>query len=203
MKSAEPLFSEGQPNPELAGRPIRPVQSGSGPSPSLIEEAAQIVAQPVHFTDGEGFEREIIAASPKRLDGAIAYVTTSAIDIGPHLDVSIRFHIRDGKGTEVASEIRSYNPFFGCDVRHLDWLGDFAVLIYREKHNCYAATCEPGGEPIYEEIADYWLLNDDVIGFWKYKEALVHRLALPSMTRLEDITEDQARALNLLPPKRW
>jgi hypothetical protein len=42
-----------------------------------------------------------------------------------------------------------------------------------------------------------------VIGFWKYKEALVHRIAVPSMTRLEDVTEDQARSLDLLPPKRW
>lgn len=42
-------------------------------------------------------------------------------------------------------EIETYNPYFGCDVKFLDWLDDSVILIYEEKHDTYAARLDGVG----------------------------------------------------------
>ena len=143
-ESSERLFSGGQPNPSMAGIPIRGPLSGVEPMSDRIAAAAKLLARPIQYFDSQGTEQEIIAATPIRGDGALAYVATSAKDVGSQVDISIRFHVRDAQSQETFADIESYNPYFGCDVRHLEWMGDAAVLIYREKHNTYVAVCSDG-----------------------------------------------------------
>ena len=163
-----------------------------------------MMGRAVQFVDSEGFEQEVIAATPVRSDGALAYVTTSAKDVGQGgIDIDIRFHLRDAQGREVSASIESYNPYFGCDVRYLEWMGQSAVLIYREKHNTYVAACDGTASPQYFKIADAWILNGDVLGYWKYKATEVQRIKLPSLEPLEAISEAVAIASGVCPPKHW
>lgn len=201
--SNERLFIGGQPNPEMAGIALRGQVSGSDPMHDRIDAAAKILSRPVQYVDARGVEHEIIAASPVRADGASAYVSTSAKDVGSHVAISICFHIRTAQARETAAEIESYNPYFGCDVRSLEWMGNSAVLIYREKHNTYVAVCDDEGLPRFVQIADAWVLKNDLLAYWKYKEVEVQRLRLPMLEALEPITEAAAALADLCPPKHW
>jgi hypothetical protein len=153
--SDDPLFNAGRPNPALAGIPLRFASSGVEPDEARIAEAARILARPVKYVDADGYDQEIIAASIGPA-GAIAYVACAAKELAGYVDVSFEFRLYGGSADEVVSEIASYNPYFGCDVRFLEWLGSTAVLIYREKHNTYIAECSMKGSAQYKPISGYW-----------------------------------------------
>lgn len=95
------------------------------------------------MTENE-FESKIIGAAISA-SKRIAYVESKTKDGGAnphgfggrHIDVSIRIHQIDADGTDRSVEIESYNPFFGCDVRFFEWIGDTVVLIYREMPDAY------------------------------------------------------------------
>lgn len=202
--STERLFQGGQPNPDMAGIPLRGPVAGEEPAADRIGDAARLLGRPVQFIDSAGFEQEIIAASPVRSDGALAYVTTAAKDVGQGgIDIDIQFHVRNAQDRDVCSSIESYNPYFGCDVRYLEWMGNSALLIYREKHNTYVAVCDGIAAPRYVQIADAWVLQDGVLGFWKYKAAEVQRLKVPSLESIGPVSESVAAGAGLCPPKHW
>ena len=200
--SNDPLFNAGRPNPALAGIPLRFDSSGAAPNEARVEEAARVLARPVKYVDANEYDQEIIAASISP-DGAIAYVACAAKELAEYMDVSFEFRLRGGSGGEVASEIASYNPYFGCDVRFLEWFGSTAVLIYREKHDTYIAECSLEGAAQYKPISDYWIINGDRLGFWKYKGAEVRIFALPTLEELAPMSEAQALTAGLCPTKRW
>jgi hypothetical protein len=200
----ERLYAGGQPNPDMAGIPIRGPVSGRDPATDRISEAARVLRCAVQFVDADGFEQEIIAASPVRNDGALAYVSTSAKDVGQGgIDVAIRFHVRDAQSREVSSTIESYNPYFGCDVRFLEWMDNSALLIYREKHRTYVAVSDSTAVPRYVQIADAWVIKDGVLGYWNYRATEVQRLKVPSLEPLDAISEVTAIASGLCPRKHW
>jgi len=63
---AEHLFSGGQPNPNMAGIPLRGSVSGADLSAERIAEAAVILSRPVQYVDAQGAEQEIM---PPHLSG--------------------------------------------------------------------------------------------------------------------------------------
>ena len=198
------LLEGGQPNPDMAGIPLRGPVAGEEPAADRIDAAARTLGRAVQFVDSEGYEQEIIAATLVRSDGALAYVTTSAKDVGQGgIDIHIRFHVRDAQSGEVSSCIESYNPYFGCDVRYLEWMGNSAVLIYREKHSTYVAACDGVTAPRYVKIADAWVLKDGMLGYWKYKATEVQRLNVPSLESLDAISEAAAIEFGVCPRKHW
>ena len=200
--SNDPLFNAGRPNPALAGIPLRFDSSGAAPNEARIEEAARALARPVKYIDDDEYDQEIIAATI-RPDGVIAYVACAAKELDEYVDVSFEFRLRGNSGGEMSSEIVSYNPYFGCDVRFLEWFGSTAVLIYREKHDTYIAECSVEGAAQYKPISDYWAINGDRLGFWKYKGAEVRIFALPSLEELAPMSEAQALSAGLCPSKHW
>jgi hypothetical protein len=198
----DPLFNAGRPNPALAGIPLRFDSSGAEPDAARIAEAARILARPVKYVDANGYDQEIIAAAIGPL-GAIAYVACEAKELAEYVDVSFEFRLRGDFVDEVASEIASYNPYFGCDVRFLEWFGSTAVLIYREKHDTYIAECFMKNAAQYKPISDYWVINGERLGFWKYKGTEVRIFALPTLEELEPMSEAQAVTAGLCPAKHW
>lgn len=199
----EPVFSGGRPNPELAGIPLRLRGSGSEPDPGRIVEAARILGRPVKYVDDDGYDQEIIAASDIGPNGELAYVACAAKELDEYVAVSFEFRVRDASSREVASEIESYNPYFGCDVGFLEWFGSTAVLIYREKHDTYVSVCTSQGPAQYRAIAHQWVVNSDQLGYWKYKDTQVKRLSLPQLGELEPVSEAEALREGLCPSKQW
>ncbi len=197
------VFLGGRPNPDLAGIPLRFSTSGSPPDAERIAAAAALLKRPVHFVDGEGYEQEIIAASPIGTKGEVAYVASCAKQVREFVDISIVFVVYDSTGREATSEVKSYNPYFGCDVYFLEWFGEVAVLIYREKHDTYIAASTATEPAQYKVIGNEWKIEGQEIGHWKYEEVEVRRLLLPQLTGLEALSEVEARRVGLCPLKHW
>jgi hypothetical protein len=201
--SSDPTFDDEDPEPEPAGERLSFGSWDAPPEPALLATAAQALGRPVKHVDPDGYDQELIAASfgPS---GEIAYVTCASKDLGGgFFEVSTQFRVRDAASSEVASEIESYNPYFGCNVCFLEWFGTTAVLIYREKHETYIAVCSPGSTARYKAIADQWIVNRDRLGYWIYKEPQVRVLTLPTLDELAPMSEAEASGAGLCPDKFW
>jgi hypothetical protein len=119
---------------------------------------------------------------------------------GGFVDVSIRIHLVAGPDRDDSVDIESYNPFFGCDVRLLEWIDRAAILIYREKHDTYACTFGDVWPPKFVQIEDRWIVKDGVLGCIGYMEKEVRRLSYPGLDDLEPISVEEAERVGLLPP---
>jgi hypothetical protein len=199
----DPLCSGGHPNPRLRGRPLHFHLSGADPDPDRISEAASLLGTPIRYLDDDGYEHEVVASSPVSATGELAYVTCKSKQLKRFVDVSFRFIVRDAAGQETDSEVESYNPFFGCNVRFLEWFGATAILIYKEKHDMYVAAGKSQGPTRYHVIADQWIIKGNEIGYWEYKETEVRRIRLPELDELEPFSEADAIANELCPEKYW
>lgn len=118
------------------------------------------------------------------------------------VNVSIKIHLRDSQGNDQAVDIKSYNPFFGCDIGFFEWVDDIALLIYAEKHRTYICAFGPNWPPQFVEIEDRWTINDKTIGHIGYKQELVKRLSLPDLNPLDSISRTDADKMGLLPADR-
>src|SRR4051794_15905977 len=107
------------------------------PDPARVDAVAQALGRRVQYTDDEGYEVSMHAAATGGLTGAMAYLESRSQWRGDFHDV--RYHLRlcDSAGREAAWEPETYNPFFGCRVRFLEWYGDVVLFIYEEKHRTY------------------------------------------------------------------
>ncbi len=199
----EPLFRGGIPNPGLAGRSIHYPLSGSDPDPDRISEAARRLGRPIIYRDDDGYEHEIVSATPVGPNGELAYVECASKQLKKFVAVNFKFVVREASGKELESDIKSYNPFFGCDVRFLEWSGNTAILIYKEKHSTYIANGTSKEPARYVAIADQWVISGSEIGYWRYKEHHVRRLQLPELAELEPLSEADAVAKNVCPEKYW
>lgn len=199
----EPEFTGDEPPLDVAGLTLGLDHPRSEADLRRIAEAARLLGRPVKYIDGDGYHQEIVAASVPGPNGELAYVACAAKDVDGFVDTSFTFRVREDSSREVASEIESYNPYFGCNVGFLEWFGSTAVLIYREKHETYISICTSPGPAQYRVIADQWVVNNDRLGYWSYKDTQVKRLALPQLVELETVPEAQALSEGLCPSKYW
>jgi hypothetical protein len=177
--------------------PIRS-SAGADPDPERIETAARILGRAPFYKDGDGCEYEIIGAAISET-GLLAYLESQTKDGGAnphgfggrHIDVSIRIHLFGSEGTNHSVEIESYNPFFGCDVRFFEWIGETVVLIYREKHWTFAYRFGDVWPPKFLKIEDDWLIHDNQLVHIGYKERSVRRLSFPALDYLDPLPKEE------------
>jgi hypothetical protein len=174
----------------------------SEPDQGRIEEAATALGRPVRFKDDEGYEREIVAAVAHPLGEAVAYVECQSQWRGDFQDINYYLRVLDRAGRESASEIATYNPFFGCGVQFLDWFGNVALGIYREKHQIIVCRFGLGVSTTFKPIErSSWILDGYHLGYRHYEETSIRRLVLPSLEPLTSLTEAEAAEWGLLPPE--
>jgi hypothetical protein len=205
LEDADRLFMHGRANPDKFGWPIRS-SAGGPPDPEQIAEVARLLGRPVSLVDADGYECELIgaAAGPS---GQIAFVESRAKDAGfnqyganqRHIDISIRVHLVDSTGMDQSTEIESYNPFFGCDVRFFEWVGRTSVLIYREKHWTFACRLGALWPPTFVKIESRWVINGDTLAFIGYKDKAVRRLRFPDLEPLEPLPVAEANRIGIHP----
>jgi len=206
MADTDRLFSHGSPNREHFGFISIRSSAGVEPDPERIETAARILGRAPFYKDDGGCEHEIVGAAISET-GLLAYVESQTKDGGAnphglgerHIDISIRIHLFGGEGTDRSVDIESYNPFFGCDVRFFEWIGDTVVLIYREKHWTLAYRFGDVWPPKFFKIEDDWMIHDNQLAYIGYKEASVRRLSFPALDPLDPLPKAEAAKLNLVP----
>ena len=104
-------------------------------------------------------------------------------------DISIRVHLVEADGTNQSVDIESYNPFFGCDVRFFEWIGNMAVLIYREKHWTFACRLGDAWPPKFVKIEDLWVIHENQLAYVRLKEEFVRRLSFPDLEELDTLSK--------------
>jgi hypothetical protein len=185
--------------------------AGSEPDPDRVEAAARILGRPVRFVDKKGYQREMFAAALNDPTGTVAYVETRAKQLRDRVDIGIHLHVRAKDGREVKWEIISYNPYFGCNVRFMEWFGETVLMIYREKHKTYVCRIGLDFRPACKEIGDYWIMNGPVLASRRDKNDMtVARLSIPTLSELPSLSQDKAKesgvfpaAASLLPTRFW
>jgi uncharacterized protein (TIGR02996 family) len=166
-----------------------------------IEAAARLLGRPTKWTDADGYELEISGAAISGLTGAIAYLESRSKWRDRFHDIHYHLRLRDGAGREVAWEPETYNPFFGCDVKFLEWYGDAVIFIYREKHGTYAARFGFDAPVRFHRAEDYWVLDGNELGFVGHPQTSVSRLSVPGLEVLPPLTSEEAAGRELLPTK--
>jgi hypothetical protein len=186
----------------------RPLQFGTTDSDSIRRQAAIAAAllrrQPL-ITDEQEYDCDIFAAAGT-ISGDLAYLESRAKDVGPsrygdfgrHIDVSIKVHLIQA-GEHRSADIKSYNPYFGCDVHVFDWFRSRAILIYTEKHGAYACAFGDVWPPMFKELGWQWVQRGDEVLYRHYQRPTISRLALPSLADLEPIAIEEAAKQGLLP----
>lgn len=185
--------------------------SGSDPDQAHTEAAARLLGHAVRFVDDEGYQTEIFAAAVNEQSGAVAFFESRAKQLKKKVDVTIALHIKRRDGREVRWEIVTYNPYFGCDVRFMEWIGETILAIYREKHRTYVCRVGVDFPALCKEIGDYWIINGSVLASRRsLTDTVVRRLSLPEISELPDISQADAESAvifpataSLLPTKFW
>jgi uncharacterized protein (TIGR02996 family) len=167
-----------------------------------IEMAARVLGRPAQYVDDEGATREIIAAATNGMSNALAYVESRAQQRGNRFDITFHLRVRDQSGKEAARAVETYNAYFGCRVRFLEWYMNVVLMIYREKHKTYICRFGIGSSAKFKTIGDDWVLDGRQLGYWGYKETSVRRLALPGLEDLPPLSVEEAARWDLLPRQK-
>jgi hypothetical protein len=195
-EKAEWLFTCGTSNTDASFG----FSAGSEPDPQRVEAAARVLGRSVRFVDDNGYQREMFAAALNGQAGMVAYVETRAKQLTDRVDIAIHLHVRAKDGREVVWEIISYNPYFGCNVRFMEWFGETVLVIYREKHRTYVCRIGLDFPPVHKEIGDYWVINGSVLASRRDKnDRTVRRLSIPELSELADLPQDEAQRAGVFP----
>jgi hypothetical protein len=196
------FYPFGTPNPERLGfftfsRLPRQV------SVADIAAVADLLGRPVRFEDEHGYEHALVAGAVHPGKGWLAWVEYRCRKTGSWVDVEFRLRgVIDGRPA-LDWPLECYNPFFGCHAGYLAWHGNDVILLYREKHRTYACSLGEGRPPVVLPIGDEWLVVSEEIAYRDRSGPGVHRLALPGLTPLQTLAEEEARARGMLPTRRW
>ena len=200
MNESERTFIRGNRNPHQYGFSLR-ASNGIEPDRMAIEHAAPLLGREPFLVDKRGYECELIGAAVHSPTNRVAYLESRAKKRwwSSMVDISIKIHLRDPDGNDRAVHIKSYNPFFGCDIGFFQWVDDTALLIYTEKHRTYICVFGDEWPPKFVEIEDYWIINGRTLGYIGYKQELVKRISIPDLNTLDSISKSDADTIGLLP----
>ena len=170
-----------------------------------LEEVVQTLGRPAKRTDADGYNLEIEAVATSGMTGAVAYLESRSKWSGNNHDIHYHLYLRDTTGHTIVWEPYTYNPYFGCDTKFLEWHGDAVLFIYREKHSTYAARFGFDTPARYHKLEDYWVLDGREFYFIKYRKPEVCRLSAPNLEVLPSLTVEEATRLDLMPaiPSWW
>ena len=164
-----------------------------------IEDASWALDRPARRTDADGYALTITAAATSELTGTIAYLEERSQWRDEYHDIHYHLHLHDPQGRTAVWEPYTYNPFFGCDTRFMEWYGDVVLFIYREKHNTCIARFGFDVPARYHETEDYWMLDGREFTFIGYHQKEVRRLSVPELDPLPPLSLAEARARDLMP----
>ncbi|AFY96445.1 hypothetical protein [Chamaesiphon minutus] len=168
---------------------------------SQIELAAKLLNRQIVFTDREGFEREIEAASVHPDNKQIVYLERweKPEDIWGFVEIYYLIYHVNNKGVSKSVGIESYNYYFGCRIRYIAWFDELtAVLIYKEKHSYYLYIITNMWPPKFVEIEYDWQIINSILFYRDYKANTVSRLMLPDLTAIAPLTLSQAQELGFV-----
>lgn len=164
-----------------------------------VARIAAALGRPARLVDDAGYDLEITAAAIEDSGAYLAWVECRSRWVGQFLDIAYHLRVRRELEPVLDWEVRTYNPFFGCEVEWMAWWGDRLALLYREKHHPYAVSWAPGQDVARRRVTDQWLVHGDHLIYRSETVDRVERLRLPGLEPLEPWPADEARRRGLLP----
>jgi hypothetical protein len=147
---------------------------------NLINRIAESLGRPASYIDSSGYKREITAGAIDE-QNRFAWVECRSKDNGGLVDIEFLLRItRDGELLR-AWVLDSYNPYFGCDVQWMIWVGAHVVMIYQEKHEMMVASVPLEGDAKMVSINFPWEVRDDVVYFEGRGTELVEAISIPDL----------------------
>lgn len=138
------------------------------------------IAQPREQAGADGTLRTIVGGA---IDGdRIAWVEQRSRNEGYEDIDGYTLYLRAGDELLRGWVVDTYNPWFGCEVQHLRWLGDEVLAIYNEKHHTIACVLGRVGAPRMQVIAHEWRRLGDLVLYRSEARGLVERLLLPELS---------------------
>jgi uncharacterized protein (TIGR02996 family) len=167
-----------------------------------IDAVARAIGRPAKYTSAFGYEVEITDAATCVRTGAMAYLESQSKTVNHFCDINYTLRLRGPGGQATSWEPETYNPYFGCRVRFLEWYDNVVLFIYREKHRTYIARVGFDVLPDYREIEHDWVLSGEQLGYIGYRETVVRRLSIPQLEELPPLSLAEAAERELLPRTR-
>ncbi len=172
--------------------------SGEEPDLDAVLSAAQALNRVPYITDRAGYDCDILAAAMHPDGSQFTYIEQRSKPEPGRVDVTIKIHHVTNEDDNRSEDIKSYNPFFGCNVRYLRWHGDSALLVYREKSHTYAATYGRVWPPDFRPLGDRWIINGTSLAYVN-NNGKIKRLSVPELADAGSLSESKAKELNLYP----
>ncbi len=153
------------------------------------------IGEPSERAGADGGLRTIVGGA---IDGdRTAWVEQRSRDRDDEDIADYTLFMRAGDEPPRAWTVETYNPWFGCQVHELRWLGDEVLAIYSEKHHTIACVLGLVGAPRMRILAHRWRRLGDHLLFTSEARGLVERLLLPDLSQrtplpLADATIDLA-----------
>lgn len=206
------MYPNGIPDPERVGFIQVNALGHGGDFEAAIATVCQRLKRELHFVDEKGYEQEVTAASVDQAHRRMAWVECHSKEskTAHYVDVAFDLKVQVAERLVVDWEIETYNPYFGCQIELFVWTPEHLVVIYHEKHDTFACSFAvtpnegertPIGLPLARhEIADEWMVKDDVVLYRSETVDKVARRQLPQLELLEEWSADYARSMGLLPP---
>jgi hypothetical protein len=183
-------------HPRRFGLTIRQC-SGDDPDLGAVVSAAHALYRDPYITDHEGYDCDILAAAMHPNGSQFTYIEQRSKPGPRGVDVTIKIHLVTVGGNDRSEDIKSYNPFFGCNVRYLQWHADSVVLVYREKRHTYATTYGHSWPPVFRPIGDRWIINGTSLAY--ADDGNIEHLSIPELNHIATLSESQAKQALLFP----
>ncbi len=150
----------------------------------VVRQLAELERAAEDYTDEYGYEWRVTASRVDEARRRVAWVEWRSKDGGRVSYDDYYLKARDESGALLSWEIQTYNPHFGCRVRHLGWSGDAVVIVYEDKHDTYAAALRRGREVTRARLGGDWRIDGDVLTHRDPATDTPTSLSLPSLERL-------------------
>ena len=135
------------------------------------------------YTDDEGYEWQIIAHVIDEEHHRLAWVEWREQERGRITYDNYYLKARDSAGALLLWEVETYNPYFGCTVRFLQWVEDAVIMIYQDKHDTYVASLKKDSEVKRIEISPKWSVEGNLLIYSTAAGEAIIKLQLPSLER--------------------
>ena len=84
-------------------------------------------------------------------------------------------------------EVPTYNPYFGCEVGRMLWMGDAVVTLYREKHETIVWVVPLEGEPRLVTVTSSAVVHGTDLYFQGREPGILLGVSLPDLRPLVPI----------------
>jgi hypothetical protein len=114
------------------------------PYAELLGERAEAFSLGTMHQPPSGENLRVLGGAVDATSGRVAWIEERSQEPEDgYVPVDIDLVVAWGGEQRVKIPVPTYNPYFGCQVRHMLWYGEALVLIYREKHLTIAARMAP------------------------------------------------------------